>query len=36
VLRRVRERGMFFVIGTLVVWMLFFQFFALIPQNILQ
>ncbi|NLL49360.1 MAG: hypothetical protein GX249_12365 [Firmicutes bacterium] len=36
ILRRVRQRGMFLTIGTMLLWMLLYQFFALIPQTILR
>jgi len=34
-LRRVQQRGLLFTMAALVIWMLLFQFTALIPQNIL-
>jgi len=34
-LRRVKQRGLLFTLGALVIWMLLFQFAGLIPQNIL-
>jgi hypothetical protein len=36
IMRNVRQRGTFVNITILFLWMLLFQFFALIPQNILQ
>lgn len=35
-LGKVRQRGIFFTSGALLIWMLLFQFCLLIPQNILQ
>jgi len=34
-LRRVKQRGLLFTMGALLIWMLLFQFTALLPQNIL-
>ena len=36
ILRKVRQRGLFLTIGILILWMLLYQFFALIPQTILR
>lgn len=36
IMRNVRQRGVFEDISMILLWMLLFQFFALIPQNILQ
>lgn len=35
ILRKVKQRGFFLTLSVLLIWMLLFQFFALIPQSIL-
>lgn len=35
ILRKVKQRGFFLTLSVLLVWMLLFQFFALVPQSIL-
>ena len=35
VLRRVRQRGLFLTVGIMIIWMLLYQFLALLPQIIL-
>ena len=35
ILRDVKQRGLFVTIGIMIIWMLLYQFFALIPQTIL-
>lgn len=36
ILRKVRQRGFFLTVSICLIWMFLYQFFALIPQNILR
>lgn len=36
ILRKVRQKGLFLTIGILILWMVLYSFFALVPQTILR